>query len=406
MGGRVVHVKIAILLGRHSHLRLGLSLALEIVGEGLSREIVGKLTRGKRLAASVLHGESGVGYSAAYTGASLSFSNVKLHRGTRGIGLQRRAHGVIDRLKDRLLVGELDLQLCRVDVDVHACGVERKIEHAGGEFFGRKIGGVRLLQSRHGGLALDVASVDEEILVVAVGLDVVGASDKSAHADPLALAVHLDHTRGKLFAEHRIDGVFEVAVASRFQLDVAVHDQAHGDVRIGERHLLHVGGDRHGLGNVLLEEFPPRGNVGKEVLHDHRRARGAALLAKRHDLAAVRLKQRAELGLLGLGDDAQIRDRRDRGKCLAAEAQRQNAVQILGTPYLAGGVAANGGGNVLRLHAAAVVGDAHKGNAAVLDLHGDARGSRVDGVLHQLLDDRCRSVHHLARGDQIRNGKG
>ena len=46
---------------------------------------------------------------------------------------------------------------------------------------------------------------------------------------------------------------------------------------------------------------------------------------------------------------------------------------------------------------APVVGDAHKGHTAVLNLNGDAIRSRVNRVLHQFLDDRRGTVNNLAR---------
>ena len=54
-----------------------------------------------------------------------------------------------------------------------------------------------------------------------------------------------------------------------------------------------------------------------------------------------------------------------------------------------------------RLHAAAVVGDADKGHAAVADLDRNGRRARVDRVFDQLLDGGGRTLHDLARGDQV-----
>ena len=44
----------------------------------------------------------------------------------RAVGLQRAEDGVVYGVEDRALVGELDLRLGRVDVDVHGGGVERR----------------------------------------------------------------------------------------------------------------------------------------------------------------------------------------------------------------------------------------------------------------------------------------
>ena len=64
----------------------------------------------------------------------------------------------------------------------------------------------------------------------------------------------------------------------------------------------------------------------------------------------------------------------------AAKAERQDPVQIVRLFDLTGRVAADRHGNVLRLHAASVVGHAHKGHAAVLYFHRNAVSSRIDGI--------------------------
>ena len=56
---------------------------------------------------------------------------------------------------------------------------------------------------------------------------------------------------------------------------------------------------------------------------------------------------------------------------------------------------------VVGAHAAAVIGDAQEGHAAVLNLHGNVSGSGVHGVFQQFLDDAGRTLHHLAGGDEI-----
>ena len=55
-------------------------------------------------------------------------------------------------------------------------------------------------------------------------------------------------------------------------------------------------------------------------------------------------------------------------------------------------------------HAEAVVSDLHQFLAAGLDLHPDARGTSVERVFQELLDDRRRPLDNLARGDFVGNG--
>ena len=56
---------------------------------------------------------------------------------------------------------------------------------------------------------------------------------------------------------------------------------------------------------------------------------------------------------------------------------------------------------VAALHAAAVVADPDQAQAAASDGNVDARRAGVDGVLDQLLDDACRTLDDLTRGDAV-----
>ena len=56
---------------------------------------------------------------------------------------------------------------------------------------------------------------------------------------------------------------------------------------------------------------------------------------------------------------------------------------------------------IVRLHAAAVVGHAHEGHAAVLNFHGDGRRARVDGIFDQLLNGGGRPLNDFACGDEV-----
>ena len=51
--------------------------------------------------------------------------------------------------------------------------------------------------------------------------------------------------------------------------------------------------------------------------------------------------------------------------------------------------------------AAAVIGDADKADAAVLDFHRDDSGARVNGIFYQFLDNGGRPLDDLARRNQF-----
>ena len=52
-------------------------------------------------------------------------------------------------------------------------------------------------------------------------------------------------------------------------------------------------------------------------------------------------------------------------------------------------------------HSAAVIDHLNQRPSALAVIHRDGRTSGIDGIFHQLLDDRSGTAHHLARGDLV-----
>ncbi len=73
---------------------------------------------------------------------------------------------------------------------------------------------------------------------------------------------------------------------------------------------------------------------------------------------------------------------------------------------LAGGVPLHAQRQLVRVHAAAVIGDLDPLDAAACEPHGDARGAGVQRVLDQLAHRRRRPLDHLAGGDAVDRGLG
>ena len=91
----------------------------------------------------------------------------------------------------------------------------------------------------------------------------------------------------------------------------------------------------------------------------------------------------------------------DAGQRLAPETQRGDAKQILHLRNLAGGMAKEGGAHLIRRNPFPVIRNPDQRGAALLNLHRNGVGSRVDGVLHQLLHHGRRPLNHLSRRDFI-----
>ena len=161
---------------------------------------------------------------------------------------------------------------------------------------------------------------------------------------------------------------------------------------------------RHGrtLGAVLLHELHAGGGIVKEVTDaDGGTLRAAGRLRAAGD-AALQMERRAHIRAGGAGKDIHAADGGDGRQRLAPEAQRADGRQVGGGAELAGGMAQKGGGQLLRRDAAAVIGDAKIGEAAVLDLRRHGGRAGINGVFQQLLHHAGGTLHHLAGGDEIR----
>ncbi len=100
-----------------------------------------------------------------------------------------------------------------------------------------------------------------------------------------------------------------------------------------------------------------------------------------------------------LEDD--LGDTANRGQRLATEAERTDGEQIVGTGELAGGVTGEGKRQVVGRDAAAIIDDANRLDAALLDFHVDPRSAGIDGIFEQLLDDAGGAFDDLARRDFV-----
>ena len=116
--------------------------------------------------------------------------------------------------------------------------------------------------------------------------------------------------------------------------------------------------------------------------------------------AAFDGEQPAVLGIAPPGGDRQPTHRADRRQRLAAEAELADMDEIVAR-QLRRGVALDREGELVAIHAMAVIGDGNQRAAAVAQGDVDAARAGIERILDQLLHDRGRPLDDLAGGDLV-----
>ena len=98
-------------------------------------------------------------------------------------------------------------------------------------------------------------------------------------------------------------------------------------------------------------------------------------------------------------DQRHSRDGANARQGFSSKTQCADCVEVGRLRQLAGRETLERDRHLVERDAAPVVGHADQLDAAPANLYADARRTRVDGVLYQLLDHRRRALDHLACGD-------
>ena len=244
-------------------------------------------------------------------------------------------------------------------------------------------------------------SIDEKLLHGPVGPGEGGLCDKPRHLHLPGAPVEGEQLFGEGAAVDGVEHRHHVAVSRSIQPFFSVLDEFQGQPGMGQGHLfrrlLHIGS----LGGVLLRNFIRAGVLKNRSLITMVVPSGQPVSS----CSVISPPSRARWSPRGASRVLVNRSTRDTEAMAANASPRKPRVwmlfQIPLPFYLAGGVAEEGGGDVLRLHAAAVVGDPDIGDAALADLHRHSIGPGVQSVFQQLLHHRRRTLHHLPGGDHV-----
>ena len=310
---------------------------------------------------------------------------------------------VVDDLPDGFRHGALilkaHLQLVGMNVHVHVLIGHFQKQGAHGELADHDPALAAVFQSTAQNAAAEEPPVDEKALLLAVSTGKLPNADEALQHHAALMPADGDHLAESVLAVQAKQGGIQLAVAHAVVDGLALTDEAERDLRVGQDQPEHIVRHQPGLDGGLFQELPADGGIIEQILHHEGGAHRRSGLPDVGKLAALHLTAHAELRVGGLGGAGHFRYRRHGGQCLAAEAQRVDAVQLRFRLQLAGGVALEGQPDLPGGNALAIVRDAQVFDAAAPQLHRDVGSPRVDGVFHQFLHHGGRAFHHLARGD-------
>ena len=155
------------------------------------------------------------------------------------------------------------------------------------------------------------------------------------------------------------------------------------------------------FGVRALEEFPARGDIEEEVLHDHRRS--VRMRVARHDRPRFsgQLQHDRHIVLTAARLHRHLCDSSDRRERFAAEPVRPDRFEIVVRRDLARGMAQEREHRILLIHPHAVVGDLDVLLPAITDDDLQRRRSRIQRVLDQFLHHGVGTLDHFAGGDLV-----
>ena len=223
-----------------------------------------------------------------------------------------------------------------MDVDVHGVEGHIEIDDAGRELADHDSALARLADRRHRGLADHEAVIDKEILHIAVGAGVLGTADKARDVHAAEGVVHGDQLAGEIPAVDGIDRREQLAVARGTQDVFGVFDIGERDLGVRQRDLVDHIGYGVALRHIGFEELHAGRHVVEQITDDEGGAVGTARVLKEHLFPALDQIAGTELLLARLGDQLEVRDRRNARERLTSESEGRDRVEVILNLHLGG----------------------------------------------------------------------
>ena len=201
------------------------------------------------------------------------------------------------------------------------------------------------------------------------------------------------------------DDGFLFPAAEGLQNTLAADIITEGNIGAIENKAGHEIGDVRFLRFIRLQEAQPYGCIEKQHFHADVRAVSARRFDNFAEFSAVR-SQPIAIFAADFGSNGHLGHRRDGSHGFAAKPERHNPFEVVRFCDFTCGVRKKRRVKIVAGDTAAVVHDADQLFSAPFDVNLDFRRARVYGVFDELLGDRVRPVHDLARRNPIIDLRG
>ena len=314
---------------------------------------------------------------------------------------QSLADAGTDNFADLPVLAKTHLALGRVHIDIDAVRRQRdKQEHRRVAAFHHHAV-VSVADGEVNAAGSDRPPVDEGALIAARRARQPGARGETGDLYVVVGMVDRHHGGNGFATEQHGRARAQVAAALNGQDSAVVEGQIETYLRVGERQQLHDLLDVRLLRGDTAEELLARRQIEEEVAYLHGRTGSTAGRADVLDDAAGGIDLGALVGIVRARAQLEPGHRGDAGQRLAAKTEGADVADICALANLAGRMRFQAHERVFRVHAAAVVDDAHQRAAAAVDLDRQAGGAGIESVFDQLLDDRGRAFDNLTGRDAV-----
>ena len=306
---------------------------------------------------------------------------------------------------DPLVVAESHLGLGGMDVQIHREGgyLQEKRHH--GIPVGCKntlIGALHRAQQK---AVPDGTAIDEQELSLGIGPVECRQAGESGDEDPVTLRIDRNRILPEIASQDSAQagepGVPVIAcLGAAGETSPCVELERHRDALAGHGETLHHIGHGRIFCAFGLEELQTRRCCKEKIRDLDGRSRIPGSRADRADAARLDRDHEATVVRPLARDDPQSRHGTDRRQCFSPEAQRSNFREIV-VGQFGRRVAFDREGEIGGVHAGAVVRNRNRTPATAVDVDLDARGTCINGILDQFLDDRGWPLDHLTGGNAV-----